>query len=413
MANAPNLGTAQQFAVLGKSGVTGSTGLGTIVDGDVGSSPTPSITNFPPSSVLPPFALHTTNDATVIQAQVDATLAYNFLLAQGAGTVIPTQLNGQTLTPDVYSSLSGTFDLSASGTLIFDGAGVYVFQMDSTLVANVLSNMVFINGADPCNVFWRVGSSATLNGITAGGTVIANASITVGDGSNVTGRLLAGTGATGAVTMAGDGGNTIGGCSSPASCPVITVNPVALPVGQDGVAYNETVSGSGGTAPYTFVVTSGALPTGLVLNPTTGNISGTPIGAGTFNFTITATDDDGCIGSRDYTLIINASSCPIITLSPATLPNGRLRIPYAKVITTSGGEPPITFAVFSGALPTGLTLGATTGIISGRPTVVGVFTFAISATDENGCVGLQAYSIRIGRVTGGLPVTYSNCPPCR
>ena len=84
--------------------------------------------------------------------------------------------------------------------------------MDSALTANVGSNV--IGTADPCNVFWRVGTSATLNGISFRGNTIADASITVGSGSNVTGRALAGTGPTGAVTMAGAGGNTIGGCAS-------------------------------------------------------------------------------------------------------------------------------------------------------------------------------------------------------
>src|SRR4029077_1859752 len=67
--------------------------------------------------------------------------------------------------------------------------------------------------ADPCNIYWRVGTSATLNGVNFRGTVIADASITLGSSANLEGRALAGTGATGAVTMAGPGGNTIGGCS--------------------------------------------------------------------------------------------------------------------------------------------------------------------------------------------------------
>ena len=208
---APPLGVVQQFAVLGNSGVTGSTGAGTVVAGDVGSSPTASITNFPPSTVTPPFTLHLTNDLTVQQARIDSIAAYNFLAAQGPGTVLGAQLNGAVLTSGIYSFAGGAADLAATGTLTLNGPGVFVFQVDSALTANVLSNVV--GTADPCNVFWRVGSSATLNGITFRGNVFANASITVGSGSNVTGRTIAGTGPTGAVTMAGAGGNTIGGCA--------------------------------------------------------------------------------------------------------------------------------------------------------------------------------------------------------
>ena len=207
---APSLGVAQRFSVLGNSGVTGSTGAGTVVNGDVGSSPTASITNFPPSSVTPPFVLHLTNDLTVQQAHTDAITAYNFLAAQGPGTVLPAQLNGAVLTSGIYSFAGGAADLAAGGTLTLNGPGIFVFQVDSALTANVLSNVV--GTADPCSVFWRVGTSATLNGVTFRGIVIADASITVGAGSNVTGKVLAGTGPTGAVTMAGAGGNTIGGC---------------------------------------------------------------------------------------------------------------------------------------------------------------------------------------------------------
>lgn len=219
---APPLNVLQQFSVLGNSGVTGSTGAGTVVNGDVGSSPTASITNFPPSSVTPPFTLHLTNDLTVQQAHLDAIAAYNFLAAQGPGTVLAAQLNGAVLTSGIYSFAGGAADLAALGTLTLNGPGIFVFQVDSALTANVGSNV--IGTADPCSVFWRVGTSATLNGISFRGNVIADASITVGSGSNVTGRTIAGTGPTGAVTMAGAGGNTIGGCASAAA-----VAPLAVP----------------------------------------------------------------------------------------------------------------------------------------------------------------------------------------
>ncbi|MGI8782700.1 MAG: ice-binding family protein [Acidobacteriota bacterium] len=224
---APPAGVWQQFGALGNSAVTGSTGLGTAVSGDVGSSPTPSVTNFPPSTA-PGFTVHLTNDLVVQQARADANAAYVFLAAQGPGTVIPAQLNGAVLTSGIYSFAGGAADLAATGTLTLDGPGIFIFQVGSALTANVNSNV--IGTADPCNVYWRVGTSATLNGITFRGNVLANASITVGAGSNVTGRVLAGTGATGAVTMAGGGGNTIGGCSGAAASgiPIPTLSEWGL-----------------------------------------------------------------------------------------------------------------------------------------------------------------------------------------
>jgi hypothetical protein len=225
--SAPPLGLLYRFAVLGNSGVTGSTGLGTLVSGDVGSSPTASITNFPPSNVAPGFAVHFTNDAIVQQARLDSIAAYNFLAAQGPGTVLAAQLDGAVITSGIYSFAGGAADLAALGTLTLNGPGIFVFNVDSALTANIGSNV--IGTADPCSVFWRVGSSATLNGLSFRGNVIADASVTVGDGANVTGRTLAGTGATGAVTMAGNGGNTVGGCAS--------ASIVAIPaLGRSGAA---------------------------------------------------------------------------------------------------------------------------------------------------------------------------------
>lgn len=218
---APPLGTAQAFGVLGNSAVTGATGSGVVVTGDVGSSPTASVSNFPPSTSAAPFTLHLTNDGAVVQARLDANAAYTSLLGQGGGTVLPDNLaTVGALTSGIYSFVTGTPNLPASSTLTLNGGGIFIFNVANSLTANVLSSVV--GTADPCNIYWRVGSSATLNGSSFKGTVISNASITIGDGANLSGRALAGAGATGAVTMAGNGGNTIGGCSA--------FNGVVIPV---------------------------------------------------------------------------------------------------------------------------------------------------------------------------------------
>lgn len=216
--SAPPLGAADPFASLGNSGVTGAAGSGVLVSGDVGSSPTATIINFPPSATVRPWIVHYSNDGVVQQARSDANAAYLDLAAQGPGTVLPAQLDGAMLTSGVYSFLTGAADLASNGTLTLDGGGVFVFQVDSALTANVGSSVV--GSADPCSVYWRVGTSATLNGAGFWGTVIADASITLGAGADLTGRALAGVGATGAVTMAGNGGNTIGGCSAEPPVPV-------------------------------------------------------------------------------------------------------------------------------------------------------------------------------------------------
>lgn len=222
---APPLGVAQQFGALGNSGVTGSTGAGTVVSGDVGSSPTATIANFPPSSTAPPFIVHNANNAVVQQAHTDAIAAF-VALNQGPGTALANDLSTVgALVPGIYSV--GATDLPSGTSLILNdptGTGIFIFNVASSLTMNGNSNVV--GTANPCNIYWQVGTDATLNGNNFWGTVIADASITLGSGANVAGRLLAGTGATGAVTMAGSGGNTVGGCSGSASLVRVAAAPI-------------------------------------------------------------------------------------------------------------------------------------------------------------------------------------------
>jgi ice-binding like protein len=233
---APPLGFVRQFGILAAAGVTAN---GTaVVAGDVGSCPTPSITGAG-LSTIPPFIIHPAADAVVCQAQTDATAAATNLLGQGPGALLAAQLGGTNIGPGVYSFAS-TADIAVGTTLILTGAGSYVFLVPSAITANVTSNVVLV-GVDPCEVFWRVGSSATLNGVNFPGTVIAGAagggSVTIGSGANLAGRAVS---LTGTVTMPGTG-QFVGGCSTAGTPP----GPVpALPPGA-GVALLVVLLGTG------------------------------------------------------------------------------------------------------------------------------------------------------------------------
>ena len=174
------------------------------------------------------------------------------------------------------------------------------------------------------------------------------------------------------------------------AAPVVAVAPSTLASGRQNVAYSRTITASGGTAPYTFAVTAGALPAGLTLS-TGGALTGTPTVNGSFSLTITATDSQGYSGSRAYTLVI---AVPAIALAPTTLPSGRQNVAYSRTITSSGGTAPYTYAVTAGALPAGLTL-STGGTLAGTPTVNGSFTFTVTSTDSQGYPGSRAYTLVI------------------
>ena len=211
------------------------------------------------------------------------------------------------------------------------------------------------------------------------------------------------------VTALASGGNH--SLALAAGCPAITLSPPSLPNGTVAVLYSQTITASGGAAPYTFAVTAGTLPAGLSLNASTGALSGTPTTTGSFPFTITATDASGgagtlgCSGSQPYTLIVG---CPAITLAPPSLPNGTVATAFSQTITASGGTAPYTFAVTVGSLPPGLGLNASTGVLSGTPTTAGSFPFTVTATDATGgvgsmgCTGTQPYTLIISCATIAL-----------
>ncbi|NCT70124.1 MAG: hypothetical protein GXC75_04215 [Xanthomonadaceae bacterium] len=110
------------------------------------------------------------------------------------------------------------------------------------------------------------------------------------------------------------------------AAPTITVSPGTLPAGTVGSAYSQAITASGGTGPYIFAVTTGALPAGLTL-ASNGTLSGTPTAGGSFNFTVSATDANGFTGSQAYALTVNG---PTITVSPGTLPAGTVGSAYSQ-----------------------------------------------------------------------------------
>ncbi|MBH8567410.1 putative Ig domain-containing protein [Microvirga sp. STS02] len=303
----------------------------------------------------------------------------------------------------------GTYTVSAtaqsSGATVSASSNVNTFTIDGTAPTASLSSPVASGGTTTTT---PVSFTATFNepvtGLTAAGLTVTNGTVTsgptAGSGNTYTFQVTPSTAGTVTVRVAANAAQdraTNGNAASALysftfQAPTITVAPAALPDGTRGTAYNQTITAAGGTAPYTYAITAGALPSGLTLS-SAGVLSGTPAASGTFNFTVTATDASAApgpySGSRSYTLTVAA---PTIAVSPTTLPNGTQGTAYSQALSASGGTAPYTYAVTAGSLPSGLTLSSA-GVLAGTPAANGTFSFTVTATDAFGSTGSQAYSL--------------------
>jgi hypothetical protein len=173
----------------------------TVINGDLGVSPGTAVTGFPPGIYT--GTLHA-GDAVAANAKADLLAAYNEAVGLQGAAVLPGDLSGLTITPGLYKNSTSVM-VGVGSNVTFDAQGdtnaVFILQMGSTLTTGVGSTMTLINGAQANNIFWAVGSSATLGvSSTLVGTVLAQASITANTGTSIQGRLLTNVSA---VTLAG------------------------------------------------------------------------------------------------------------------------------------------------------------------------------------------------------------------
>ena len=264
----------------------------------------------------------------------------------------------------VYAGVSGTapnrtlhlewfnvphFSLSGSGTVTFEVSiketGEVRFQYQD---------------ADFGNATWNFGASATAGLERADGVVGRQVSFNQPQLTN--GRSVSCT----------------FGAAPPPPPPPLSITTESLPGSTVGSAYSQTLAATGGTAPYSWSLASGALPPGLSLS-SAGVVSGTPTAAGAFNFEARASDSGSPSQSDTQALSITVAPAPLV-VTTASLAGGTVGAAYSQTLAATGGTQPYSWSLHSGTLPAGLALSGA-GVLSGTPTAAGAFEFVVKATD--------------------------------
>ncbi len=303
------LGAAAGFAVVGGSTVT-SAGVSTLT-GDLGVSPGTAATGFPPGVII--GSLHG-GDAAATLAHADLASAYADAAGRSPAAPITGDLGGVTLTPGVYGAGAA---LTLAGTLTLDAQGnpnaVFILQAGSTLGTAAGSHVNLTGGAQSCNVFWQVGSSATLGASsTLAGTILASTSISMGDSVIINGRALA---RDGAVTLINDT-ITAAQCAGSLSNTAPTVTPFSAKltglnqIVHTGLGLWNVTDATGSNAGYSVTVSA-----------TTPTVNSSTAAAGTgATITLTPATATAAPGNLASTGPI-ASSPQTLSAAPATIEN--------------------------------------------------------------------------------------------
>ena len=306
----------------------------------------------------------------------------NTVYAGGFFTTIGATARNRIAAIDAATGLATGFDGNANGpvlALALDGGTLYVGGVLNGIGAQVRNRIAALDPVTGAATPWNPNANNVVRTLLpAGGTVYAG-----GNFGSIGGAQVSSIAALGA-------DNTI-------TCPAIAVGPTSIPDARADSAYNVTFAASGGTGPYCYAVSAGALPPGLTLNSGSGSLSGSPSAAGTFEFTISATMSNACTGTRSYSLLVRPA-CPLIAVTPSRPPDARTDQAYSQALSATAGTAPFTFALTAGALPSGITLGSS-GLLSGTPSATGTFTFTVHVTDAELCAGSQ-------------PCTLTVRPPC-
>ncbi|MGA2132917.1 MAG: putative Ig domain-containing protein [Bryobacteraceae bacterium] len=183
----------------------------------------------------------------------------------------------------------------------------------------------------------------------------------------------------------------------------LTITTTTLPGGSVGVAYSQTLGAAGGTPPYTWSVSSGSLPPGISLNPSSGVVGGVPGTAGSYSFTVKVTDSASATATQPLTIVIAAA----LSVTTTSLPGGSLGVVYSQTLGAAGGAPPYTWSISGGSLPPGISLNPSTGVVGGTPSTAGTYPFTVMVKDTASSTATANLSISI---VAGLTITTTSLP---
>ncbi|MGE7370694.1 IPT/TIG domain-containing protein [Neorhizobium sp. NPDC001467] len=352
----------------------------------------PTLALSPPAGALPGGTVAIAYSQTFVAA--NGTAPYSYTVSSGAvppGITLDPTTGALAGTPSAVGT--STFTVTATDTFGATGSSSYTLAIAERLpVANPVTATVVRGSVNNPITLSITGGPATTVAVTAGPS---NGSVNVA-GTAITYTPTGGFVGTDSFDYTASNAS---GASAPATVsitvanPVLTLAPAAgpLPDGTLGAAYSQTLSASGGTAPYGFTVTGGALPPGLAIASGSNVIAGTPTVAGTYSLSITATDAGGATGVVSYSLRIQPAALVLSPPNGSALPPATVNAAYSYAgINATGGSGPASFSATG--LPAGLVIAAN-GAISGTPSVSGRYTPTVTATDPAGAVATATYDL--------------------
>jgi subtilisin family serine protease len=328
-------------------------------------------------------ALSATGGATPYAWSISSgTLPSGLTLASGTGVIsgTPTGTGTSAFTVQVTDANSLTGAKSLSLTVIAPPTVTTTSLPNGTVNAAYSATLTATGGTSPYT--WSISSGGLPGGLTlTSGTGVISGTPTGTGTSNFTVQVTDANSVTATQPL-----------SITAVAPPLSVTTTSLPSGTVNAAYSATLTATGGTTPYSWSITVGALPAGLTLASGTGVISGTPTGTGTSSFTVQVTDSNSSTATKALSITVGTTPPTVTTTS---LANGTQNAAYNATLTATGGTTPYSWSIISGALPTGLTLASGTGVISGTPTGTGTSNFTVQVSDANSLTGTKALSLTV------------------